>query len=305
MTGIEAALPLAMGVATEAKRELKSNREQRREEQRALLEEAKQTDGFKRAAALKGKKIAVKEAIGLILLKPLARVIGVNREYFDTTFPEDYARSISDIPEENLQTPKASIAGPVFEGLAYSVDEPALKSMYLELLARASDDRVAQTAHPSFVQVIRELTTDEALYLPQYINAPNVAHPIGEYRAQFLPALSHKVLLANVLDLRDANGAAVEDEMLPTYVDNWVRLKLVSVDYDSHLTAEGAYAWEEGRPERTPAQKVVDTFNTPGYEATLSEAGHTSVQLQWQKGVMRSTSFGFQFALAAGLTPTS
>lgn len=302
MTGIEAVVvPAALGAAKEATHELKSNREQRREEQQALLEEAKKTEGFKQAAALKGKKLAVKEAMALIIMKPVARVIGVNREYFDTTFPMDYAQSISEIPEANLQTPKASIAGPVFEGLGYSVDEPELKSMYLELLARASDDRAARTAHPSFVQVVRELTSEEAVYLSKYIGSEDQNYPIGEYRLQYHPGLSHVVLATNVLDVRDDQGAPVEDEMLPTYVDNWVRLKLVSVSYESTISAADVYDWEQNRPERASAQAHVDTVNTPDFEEYFAQAGHTSAQLQWKKGVMSATAFGREFARAVGL----
>lgn len=303
MTGIEAvAGAAAIGVAKNAaKGALQAARDQKREEQKALLEAAKKTDEFKAAARIKGNKMAVKEALGLIIMKPLASVMGISREYFETKFPEEYAERIADVPEENLQTPKASVAGPAFEGLAYSLDEPTLKAMYLELLAQASDDRLAKSAHPSFVQIIRELTTEEALYLPKYLRSANLMTPIVEYRSRFQPSGAHRTLATNVLDIRSAEGKPEQDPMMPTYVDNWVRLKLISVEYDTSLTREGTYDWQATRPERQMAQAQLDADRTPEFQAELAKQGHTGVELDWQKGVMTATAFGYQFARVVGM----
>ena len=305
MTGLEAlAGAAAVGVAKNATTgALQSARDQKREEQKALLEAAKETNEFKTAARIKGNKMAVKEALGLIIMKPLAGIMGISREYFETNFAEDYASKIANVPEESLQTPKASIAGPAFEGLAYSLDEPALKEMYLELLARASDERFATSAHPSFVQIIRELTTAEALYLPRYLRSANLMTPIVQYRALFQPSHGSRVLITNVLDIQGADGIPLVDPMIPTYVDNWVRLKLVSTDYASPLVAEGTYGWAETRPERMAAQAQLDADRTPEFEELLTQRGIQSIEVDCNKGHMASTNFGHQFAQVVGMLP--
>lgn len=292
----------AVNVAKNAtKGALQGAREQKRAEQKALLEAAKETEEFKAAARIKGNKMAVKEALGLIIMKPLAGIMGISSEYFETKFAEDYAAKIADVPEENLQTPKASIAGPAFEGLAYSLGEPALKEMYLELLARASDDRFATSAHPSFVQIIRELTTEEALYLPEFLRTVNLITPIVEYRAQYMPGSGHRVLLTNVLDIREADGEPLADPMTPTYVDNWVRLKLVSVDYGSNLNRDEVYEWEKNRPERTSAQATLKADQNPEFEKMMAKLGVDSINLDCKKGIMTATNFGHQFAQVVGM----
>jgi hypothetical protein len=307
MTGIEGA---AAGVAAHlasvgsdaAKSALNESKMARRIEQSALVEAAKETAGFKQAADIRGRKIALREQWGLVLMKPLAGFMGVLREYFQTDFNRDFAEKIQDIPEDKLQTPKASIAGPVMEGLGYSLDEPELKEMYLELLARASDERQAETAHPSFVQTIRQITSTEARYLPLYLQSANHLTPIVSYIAKFMPAETggYRELSAHVLNLTDADGPIV-DPMLPTYVDNWVRLKLVEVSYDLKVTAPSAYDWTETRPERETAQTRVNGMEGPEWQRAMSERGITEIVLDIRQGIMECTALGYQFAVAAGL----
>ena len=82
--------------------------------------------------------------------------------YFAEKFPQDIAAKTAAIPPEQVVEPKASIAGPALQGLAFTHEEPNLKEMYLSLLATAMDGRVAADAHPAFVEVIRQLSSEEA-----------------------------------------------------------------------------------------------------------------------------------------------
>jgi len=54
------------------------------------------------------------------------------------------------IPPEHVVEPKASIAGPALQALAFSHEEPDLREMYLNLLRASMDARTAKVAHPAF-----------------------------------------------------------------------------------------------------------------------------------------------------------
>ena len=71
--------------------------------------------------------------------------------YFRGKFEQDIGEKVAKIPVEDIVEPKASIAGPALQGLAFAHEEQNLKDMYLSLLATAMDGRVATTAHPAFV----------------------------------------------------------------------------------------------------------------------------------------------------------
>lgn len=74
-------------------------------------------------------------------------------------------RKIERIPEENRQAPPLGIAGPVFEAAKYSAEEPILAEMFAELIAGTMDVTTAEHAHPSFVEIIKSLTSEEARIL--------------------------------------------------------------------------------------------------------------------------------------------
>ena len=65
-------------------------------------------------------------------LLPLAAVnfaFDKAKKYFAEKFQDDISAKASQIPVENLVEPKASIAGPALQGLAFTHEEPSLKDM--------------------------------------------------------------------------------------------------------------------------------------------------------------------------------
>ena len=158
--------------------------------------------------------------------------------------------------------------------------------MYLSLLASAMDSRRAQSAHPAFVEIIRQLTAEEALLLRRVLRRAEGV-PIGEVR--LLDKNSHHwvMLYRHLIDFRDTEtGAAVENPRLPAIVDNWARLGLVEVTYDKYLSGAPFYDPLHARPEvvRLRAQRT-----TPQQEVGV------------QPGILARTAFGQQFASVVGL----
>ena len=79
------------------------------------------------------------------------------RVYFSEKFQKDLSEKAECIPPEHLVEPKASVAGPTLQGLAFTHEEPNLKEMFLNLLATSMDGRRADLAHPAFVEIIKQL----------------------------------------------------------------------------------------------------------------------------------------------------
>ncbi len=74
-------------------------------------------------------------------------------------------RVASKVPDEQRIEAAPQLAGPIFEGLRY-VDEHSLHAeLFVNLLARAIDRNRVNEAHPAFVQLISELSPDEAVIL--------------------------------------------------------------------------------------------------------------------------------------------
>jgi hypothetical protein len=72
---------------------------------------------------------------------------------------------LQNIPSKNIETPNPAVAGPALEALKYTGQDKTLREMYANLLANALDIDTKNDAHPSFVEIIKQLSPKEALLL--------------------------------------------------------------------------------------------------------------------------------------------
>lgn len=208
------------------------------------------------------------------------------RGYFANKFEAEMAEKAAQIPPEHVMEPKPSIAGPALQGLAFAHEEPNLKEMYLNLLASAMDDRRADAAHPAFVEIIRQLTSEEARLLRKVLQETE-GLPTVEVRLQTMQSGYWVLLQRHLLNLRNtATNEPVENPRVPAMVDNWARLGLIEVTYDKFLTAEKIYDALNERPE-------IARFRT---ERETPEA-----KVITQRGIAVRTALGAQFARVVGL----
>lgn len=253
-----------------------------------IIKAAGDSPQVKEAASNLGQTaVTLTKAINNVLV-PLAAInfaFDKARIYFSTKFQEDMSEKAQAIPQEHIVEPKASIAGPSLQGLAFAHEEPNLKEMYLNLLATAMDGRVATTAHPAFVEIIKQLDSEDARLVRNVLRSSS-ALPIVQIR-RHKKGGGHNVLVHHLLDLKDAStGAPVEDQNLPAMIDNWSRLGLVEVAYDTWLNNEAYYSWVEQRPE---------------YVRLKTEPQVDEAIIKYQKGLVRRTELGKRFARAVGL----
>jgi hypothetical protein len=206
------------------------------------------------------------------------------RAYFEDRFPQDIAERVAQVPNEHIVEPKASIAGPAIQGLAFAHEEPDLKKMYLHLLGTAMDGRKAASAHPAFVEIIRQLNAEEARLLGVVLPARDGLE-IVELRLNVDKAGGWQTLQRHLIPFRNpTTGAPVVFSRQAAIVDNWIRLGLVTVEYGKFLVGEDRYKWVESRPE---------------YERFASE--RQEGKLTYEKGVIAPTALGLQFASVVGV----
>lgn len=250
-----------------------------------LTELAKDSPAMKAAAEKYARRVAIKQGILLRIYEPLAKWAGASEEYFKDEFASDMAEKVADIPDENLTAPSASVAVPAIQGLSYSLEEPNLKEMYLHLLATATDGRRSDQAHPSFAEIIKQLSPEEAHLLRATLARRVLA--IVQLRRRAETGTGGTLWANHVMGLVDSETDEVSEEpSLAVWVDNWLRLGLVEVDYTSNLVAEEAYVWVDSRPEM---QRLIEA---DGRGADAAEV---------RKGILRATDFGLRFGAAVAV----
>lgn len=208
------------------------------------------------------------------------------RTYFSKKFQEDLLNKTSAIPLEHLVEPKASIAGPTLQGLAFAHEEISLKDMYLSLLATTMDGRIAVEAHPAFVEIIKQLNSEEARLIREVLQS-HIPNAICEIILTTEGQAGWKVMATHILPYMDSDtNLPIDSPRVPAMVDNLIRLGLVQVTYERYLIESERYTWVDQRPE---VIKLRQQFNNETQKITF------------RKGIISRTALGIQFAKAVGL----
>ncbi|MDP2013431.1 MAG: DUF4393 domain-containing protein [Actinomycetota bacterium] len=214
------------------------------------------------------------------LYRPLEDWLGEHKHYFTHEFPEELSPRLVEVPEASLVCPPVGIVVPLIRRLSYSRAELSLKNMYLSLMATATDGRDAQGVHPSFVEAVARLSAKEARLLPMVLG--QLQMPIAEVAWKSDDGQS-TVLGRHLLDVNDrGTGQPSVDVDFSLWVDNWIQLGLVEVDYSVEWTGETSYQWVQRRPE------------------FLAWKAQFESSISFDKGVLRVTDFGKSFARAIG-----
>ena len=206
------------------------------------------------------------------------------RRYFADRFDHDLQEKAASIPPEDLIEPKASVAGPALQGLAFAHEEDGLKNLFLELLAAAMDKRKADVVHPAFVEIVKQLEAEEARHLQAILKMDIL--PIGTLVRRHKANGSQITIRRHVLQMTNGGKPTIL-EGLGAMVDNWTRLGLVTVSYTDTLTDERRYEWLTTRPEIL---------------VQPPEAEDSDFKVEWTRGIVFPTELGKRFARAIGVT---
>lgn len=122
------------------------------------------------------------------------------------------------------------IAGPALEALKYTYDKDELRNMYLNLLTSSMNKDIKDKAHPSYVEIIRQLTPLDAKVFKRLQDLGQVAcaHAIlkiNNSNRVYISAYPNYIVM-ELLDLGD-------EFQLSTSISNLIRLGLIHHENNS------------------------------------------------------------------------
>lgn len=173
-----------------------------------------------------------------------------------TYLAEQIKERFTDKPER-LVPPSPTVAVPALEAMRYAVEEPSLRDMYVKLLETAMDSDTSEDAHPAYVEIIKQLTPDEARILEElrkhesFVIYNVSAHFQGELRRDYRIILEAGSILTPTSTYK-------KFMMIPTYLENLERLQL-------------ATSWPTGPNRATPHLGRTYPRNYPELERLLTE----------------------------------
>lgn len=231
-----------------------------------------------------------------VALAPLAILVwGYEqiREHLEQTLTE----KLKSVPPENINTPSPNVAGPTVEALRFAAHEPNLRELYVNLLATAMNTSTSSEAHPAFVEILRQMTPDEARLLKHIydwdmigtawpmisgvIYAVTNDKAIPDAKAIHVYPVKHFSLLFEGVNLKFP-------ELSPTYIDNLCRLGLLEI-----------FKFDEDMATFQTAGSHEELENHPQLKARLQkDVEFIMTEAQFDREVVRLTGLGYQFCRA-------
>ena len=151
------------------------------------------------------------------------------------SFKKSLIKNITSIPEDNLQEPPLSIIGPALEASKYYFEEPELREMFAKLIASSMDKEKISKVHPSFTEIIKQLSPLDAQNLTFF--HPKTLLPIAEYKLH----LSDNKYLTLQKDAFTTNTSQTDIPMQAYSLSSLSRLGLIEKRYDIVLFPKTIY----------------------------------------------------------------
>lgn len=195
-------------------------------------------DALQPAAQETGRALAtVGRAVNAALVPIRGLVWGI--EQIEQFVHAKVAKKLENVPVENIQTPDPAVAGPALESLRYTGHKESLSELYANLLASSMDAATARTAHPGFVEIIRNLSSDEARVI-SFISSSEQIQPIIDIRRVHRTE-GGGITIHEVVSAIGHDAGCEHQELLSSYLVNLQRLGLIEMDKGRFLTSPTAY----------------------------------------------------------------
>ena len=177
------------------------------------------------------------QGITRIALAPVSALIwGYDKisDYLDVAIPEYFVKR--KIKKENIVTPDPSIAVPLIEAMRYTSHKPELREMFTNLLG-ASMNSETYDEHPAFVEIIKQLCSDECKMMKYLYADPKM--PILKMRMKL--DTDGEIDVTSYFSDICYRSMCEHPSKFPEYLDNLHRLGLVEIFYDRFLAEDKYY----------------------------------------------------------------
>ncbi len=160
------------------------------------------------------------------------------RNFITDKIGQQVSDNLADVDLVDICQPNLSVVGPAFNALKYSYHQPQIVKLYGNLISTAMSAKTARFAHPGFVDLIRNITEDEARVLSWF------------FKQKVLPVIDIKKVInktqsemrLNTLVSTIAQDAGCEyDDLAESYLANLERIGLLEIPRSVCLTDDSLY----------------------------------------------------------------
>ena len=154
-------------------------------------------------------------------------------ERIETYLGESLSRKLANTRPENIEPPPVKVAGPVFEAMRFCTEDEELREMFSNLLANSMDKASKSRAHPAFVEVLKNISSDEAKILNHIADSrPSKllrVFPVIDQMASY-PSRKANTVINPLTSVIAIESSCENPELAPTYINNLTRLGVFGIN---------------------------------------------------------------------------
>jgi hypothetical protein len=181
-------------------------------------------DAIQPAAKQIGKSLEIVAKSITVVLAPISVLIW-GYDKIELFIKDRLTAKLANVSLDNIIPPDPAIVGPSLEALRFVGNNMELRELYANLIASTMDLESARDSHPGFVEIIKNLSSEEARILKIFDRNSTTALVDISVTA---PAGGQRKLMDNFSDIGERAGCTHLD-LVPNYLDNLLRLGLLQI----------------------------------------------------------------------------
>lgn len=179
----------------------------------------------------------------------------LNREYSIEETKKLLAVKLEKIDPEKIVEPEPYVAVPAIQAISYTMNSNELRNLYANLLSKSMIIDTKDSVHPSFVEIIKQMSPIDACVFQQIMNAN--LRPLIDLRKK--SANNNFILFQSHCSwIRDftINQSAAS-------IDNLIRLGLIEIPYGTAYSDDQAYNNVKQNPRFIDFINLSESFLNP------------------------------------------
>lgn len=211
-----------------------------------------------------------------LLLAPLSGLVW-GYEQIQQFLESRVAEKLENVSEDLRQSPPLNVVGPAVQALKFSGDEETLREMFANLIANSIDTTTAKNVHPAFVEILKNLSSEEAKILKCFIQSNS--YPLVDLRINIASHGFGEIYRnESVLGIK---AGCIHAELTSSYLENLCRLGVLSIPEGHHLISNDEY---------------VEVLSLPHIASTITQfQNNKTTNLQVIRKLIQVTKLGQQF----------
>ena len=151
-------------------------------------------------------------------------------------YKRELYEKLEKIPKENRIEPDMQTVGPALEASKFCVEKNEIRHMFVNLISATMDSKKSQEVHPSFSDIIRQMTPLDAQNLLLFKKDNTL--PLAQYRLKEKNLSGFKTIKENVFL---ENPAILDIDKQAISIAALDRLGLVDIEMDMYVVGYGKY----------------------------------------------------------------